>query len=126
MRIEHSNGSVLGVAVALFLFLFATGLPGPAHATTEKLPAPLDTATIEALTGAKGVLDAREGVFKVSLPRVDIKATTAGVRMTPQLGLTAWAAFTRLGRHTMVMGDIVLLEDQVNPVMSAALDNGLR
>ena len=72
------------------------------------------------------MLDAKEGVFKVSLPRTDIKAVVAaGVRMTPPLGLTAWAAFTRAGKHTMVMGDIVLLEDQVNPVMSAALDAGL-
>ena len=85
----------------------------------------LDTAAIEQLTGAKGALDAKEGVFKVSLPRGDIAVTAAGVRMTPPLGLTAWAAFTRAGKHTMVMGDIVLLEDQVNPVMSAALDAGL-
>jgi hypothetical protein len=85
----------------------------------------LDTAAIEQLTGAKGALDAKEGVFKVSLPRGDIAATAAGVRMTPPLGLTAWAAFTKAGKHTMVMGDIVLLEDQVNPVMSAALDAGL-
>ena len=59
------------------------------------------------------------------MPRADIAATVGGVRMTPPLGLTAWAAFTKAGTHTMVMGDIVLLEDQVNPVMSAALDNGL-
>jgi hypothetical protein len=85
----------------------------------------LDTAAIEELTGAKGALDAKEGVFKVTLPRGDIKATAAGVRMTPPLGLGAWAAFTKAGKHTMVMGDIVLLEDQVNPVMSAALEAGL-
>jgi hypothetical protein len=41
------------------------------------------------------------------------------------MGLTVWAAFKLMGDHTMVMGDMVLLEDQVNPVMSAALDNGL-
>ena len=87
--------------------------------------AALDTAAIEQLTGAKGALDQKEGVFKVSLPRKDIAATAAGVRMTPGMGLTAWAAFTKAGKHTMVMGDIVLLEDQVNPVMSAALDAGL-
>jgi hypothetical protein len=86
----------------------------------------LDTAAIESLTGAKGALDAKEGVFKVSLPRKDITATVGGARITPPLGLTAWAAFTRAGKgHTAVMGDIVLLEDQVNPVMSAALDAGL-
>ena len=41
------------------------------------------------------------------------------------MGLTVWAAFKIMGDHTMMMGDMVLLEDQVNPVMSAALDNGL-
>jgi hypothetical protein len=85
----------------------------------------LDTAAIEQLTGAKGTTDAKERVFKVSLPRGDIAATVGGVRVTPPLGLTAWAAFTKAGKHAMVMGDIVLLEDQVNPVMSAALDGGL-
>jgi hypothetical protein len=87
--------------------------------------APLDTARIEQLTGLKGTLNQKEGVFKVSFPRKDIQATVAGVRMIPDLGLTAWAAFTRAGDHIMVMGDIVLLENEVNPVMSAALDSGL-
>jgi uncharacterized protein DUF1259 len=91
----------------------ATGSPG------------LDTARIEALTGAKGTLDEKEGAFKVSVPRSDLSVTAAGVRITPPLGLTSWAAFKRAGAQTMVMGDLVLLEDQVNPVMSAALDAGL-
>jgi hypothetical protein len=98
---------------------------GAAAAAAPKESAALDTAAIEEATGAKGALDAKEGVFKVTLPRGDIKATAGGVRMTPPMGLGAWAAFTRAGKHTMVMGDIVLLEDQVNPVMSAALDAGL-
>ena len=105
--------------------ILATTLLAASAAAADKPAAPFDTAGIETLTGAKGALDAKEGVFKVSLPRGDINATAAGVRMTPPLGLTAWAAFTKAGKHTMVMGDIVLLEDQVNPVMSAALDNGL-
>jgi Domain of Unknown Function (DUF1259) len=87
--------------------------------------APLDTGRIEQLTGLKGTLNQTEGVFKVGFPRKDIQASVAGVRMIPDLGLTAWAAFTRAGDHVMVMGDIVLLENEVNPVMSAALDNGL-
>jgi hypothetical protein len=85
----------------------------------------LDTATIEKLTGAKGTMDAKEGVFKVSVPRTDLSVTAAGVRMTPPMGLTSWAAFQRAGEQVMVMGDLVLLEDQVNPVMSVALDQGL-
>jgi hypothetical protein len=85
----------------------------------------LDTTRIETLTGAKGALDAKEGVFKVSVPRADLAVTAGGVRMTPPLGLTSWAAFKRAGERTVVMGDLVLLEDQVNPVMSTALDLGL-
>ncbi len=87
--------------------------------------APLDTAKIEQLTGAKGKMDEKEGAFKVSLPRTDINVTAGGVKMTPAMGLTCWASFMKIGDHAMVMGDQVLLEDQVNPVMSVALDNGL-
>ena len=85
----------------------------------------LDTAKIEQLTGVKGKLDGKEGTFKVSVPRSDLEVTAAGVKLTPPMGLTSWAAFKRSGNHTVVMGDMVLLEDQVNPVMSVALDSGL-
>lgn len=84
-----------------------------------------DTARIEKLTGLKGTFNKEENVFKVNFPRSDIKATVAGVKMNPDMGLGAWAAFTPVGAHTMVMGDIVLLEAEVNAVMSAALNSGL-
>jgi Domain of Unknown Function (DUF1259) len=103
----------------------ALALPAWSAPAERKATGALDTAKIEELTGEKGTMDAKEGVFKVSLPRKDISATAAGVKMTPPLGLTAWAAFMRAGKHAMVMGDMVMLEDQVNPVMSVALDNGL-
>src|SRR6266852_2484352 len=85
----------------------------------------IDTGAIERLTGAKGALDEKEGVFKVSMPRKDLSVIVAGVKMSPPMGLTSWAAFERDGKYDMVMGDLVLREDQVSPVMSAALDNGL-
>src|ERR1700694_5426283 len=88
-------------------------------------PAELDTAKIEQLTGMKGQWNEKEGVFKVQVPRSDLAVTAAGVKLTPPLGLTAWAAFTKAGTHTVVMGDMVLTEDQVNPAMDAALRNGL-
>src|SRR5438132_926459 len=65
------------------------------------------------------------GVFKVSVPRADLALTVGGVRLTPPSGLTSWAAFESMGAEAMVMGDMVLTEDQVNPVMSTALENGL-
>src|SRR5438067_2317182 len=85
----------------------------------------LDTAKIEQLAGAKGKMSDKEGVFKVSMPRDDLAVTAGGVKITPPMGLTCWAAFKAMGDHAMVMGDQVLTEDQVNPVISAALDNGL-
>jgi hypothetical protein len=85
----------------------------------------LDTAKIDQLTGLKGELNEKEGVFTVRAPRTDLAVTTAGVKMNPAMGLTSYAAFMKVGAKTMVMGDTTLLEDQVNPVMSVALDNGL-
>src|SRR5260221_2145987 len=84
----------------------------------------LNTDEIQHITGLKGTMQ-DGGVFQVSYPRKDLHPTISGVHMTPPMGLTAWAAFQNAGDHTMVMGDIVMTEDQVNPVMSAALDNGL-
>lgn len=109
------------IALAIVLAMGAPSAAAAAKGGGTKL----DTARIEALTGLKGKLDEKEGVFKVSLPRGDIAPTAAGVKLTPPLGLTAWAAFTRAGAHTAVMGDMVLTEDQVNPVMDVALASGL-
>src|SRR4030095_3344122 len=88
--------------------------------------AAMDGSKIEQLTGLKGTLNEAEGVFKVSAPRTDVKISVDGWQMPPFMGLTSWAAFTE-GRNAeaMVMGDLVLMQDEVNPVMSAALDAGL-
>jgi hypothetical protein len=88
--------------------------------------ADLDTAKIEQLTGLKGALNKEEAVFKVSSPRKDLPVTVEGWKMPPFMGLTSWAAFKAGGKsEAMVMGDVVLFEDEVNTVMSAALDHGL-
>jgi phosphotransferase system IIB component len=86
----------------------------------------LDTAKIEQIIGAKGTLNTNEGVFKVTSPRDDLKVSVDGWMMPPFMGLASWAAFTegKMG-GAMVMGDTVLFQDEVNPVMSLALDNGL-
>src|SRR4051812_32439485 len=93
---------------------------GPGMAAT------MDTASIEKITGLKGSLNQQENVFKVTSPRTDIKVSVDGWTMPPFMGLTSWAAFTEGKKEmAMVMGDIVLFQDEVNPVMTAALDNGL-
>src|ERR1700676_4021601 len=86
----------------------------------------LDTAKIESITGLKGVLNEKENTFKVSKPRNDVAITVEQVRMAPFMGLTSWATFAPgMKDNVMVMGDMVLFEDEVNPVMSVALDKGL-
>src|SRR2546426_2397034 len=87
----------------------------------------LDTATIDEITGLKGKLNEQEGVYKVSSPRTDPKISVDKWQMPPFMGLTSWASFMPgMKDGAMVMGDLVLMEDEVNPVMSAALDNGLQ
>src|SRR5438874_7258952 len=85
----------------------------------------IDTATIESATGLKGTYNKTENVFKVSKPRDDVKINVDRWTMPAFMGLTSWAAFTPMGKETMLMGDTVLFEDEVNPAMSAALDAGL-
>jgi Domain of Unknown Function (DUF1259) len=94
--------------------------------TSSAFAADLNTARIDELTGLKGKLNEKEGVYKVTFPRSDVKVVVDGWTMPPFMGLGTWAAFTKVA-HTeaMVMGDTVLFEDEVNAAMSAAVDNGL-
>src|SRR6266436_5897952 len=85
----------------------------------------LDTDKIDQATGLKGKLNEKEGVYKVTFPRDDVKVVVGGWTMPPFMGLGTWAAFTPTKNGAMVMGDTVLFEDEVNAAMSAALDNGL-
>ncbi len=85
----------------------------------------LDTSIIETVTGLKGSYNKTENVFKVSRPRTDIKLVVDRWTLPPFMGITSWAAFTPTAGGTMLMGDTVLFEDEVNPAMSAALDAGL-
>src|SRR5438552_2167169 len=105
--------------------IFTTGLIFAAFICTS-LAADLNTARIDEVTGLKGKMNEKEGVYKVTLPRADVKVVVDGWAMPAFMGLGTWAAFTK-GAHTeaMVMGDTVLFEDEVNSAMSAALDNGL-
>ncbi len=101
--------------------------PAPS-ATPPAAPAkPLDADRIGTLTGGKP--ESQGNVVKVSFPRDDVKVDVAGIaKMSPFMGLTSWAAFQPGEKpqvEAMVMGDLVVFEDEVNPVMSAALDNGL-
>lgn len=118
----------------LFVSLLACGgggeaRPPPAAPTptaVAKPKPPPDAAVVAAATGGKP--DTSDDTVKVSFPRDDVAVSVDGAKMAPFMGLTSWAAFVagrKDGVEAMVMGDIVLFEDEVNPAMSAALANGL-
>jgi hypothetical protein len=65
-------------------------------------------------------------VYRVGLPRTDIKATLDGIELKPGFALGSWLAFEKMGAEAMVMGDLVLTEEEVNPVMTKLLAGGLQ
>src|SRR5436190_347767 len=70
--------------------------------------------------------DYKSGVLKINIPRNDLKVTIDGAATPTPFGFGGWLAMTKGdGGSDVMMGDLVLLEDEVNPVMSALLDNGL-
>src|SRR5947199_8130486 len=66
------------------------------------------------------------GIYRVGLPRSDIKATLDGVELKPGFALGSWLAFTKAGQDGMVMGDLVLLMDEVGPVMAKLVAGGVQ
>jgi hypothetical protein len=109
----------LQIATGLFLMISTSAVSLAAVNDAQR-------AAIDKATGAKGVYTDAEDVYKVTFPRNDVKVTVEGRAMPPFLGFSSWAAFTSDSPGgVMVMGDIVLLEDEVTPAMSAALDSGL-
>src|SRR5439155_4762625 len=65
------------------------------------------------------------GIYKVGLPRTDIKATLDGVELKPGFALGSWLAFAKGDKEGVVMGDLVLAMDEVNPVMAKLLAGGI-
>jgi hypothetical protein len=65
------------------------------------------------------------GVYRVGFPRTDLKVTLDGVEIKPGFALGGWLAFEKMGDMGMVMGDLVLTEEEVNPVMAKLLASGI-
>ncbi|MGA7261977.1 MAG: DUF1259 domain-containing protein, partial [Stellaceae bacterium] len=65
------------------------------------------------------------GIYRVGLPRTDLKVTLDGVELKPGFALGSWLAFEKMGQEGMVMGDLVLTMDEVNPVMTKLAAGGI-
>lgn len=85
---------------------------------------PADYQSVLTTLGKQG--DFKDNVLKINIPRNDVKVTIDGIATPTPFGFGGWLALTKgTGGEDVMMGDLVLLEDEVNPVMSALLDNGL-
>lgn len=83
-----------------------------------------DWSAVENTLGRKG-MPSPGGVAKFSFPRSDLNVVLHGVTLKPALALGSWVAFKRIGDHAMAMGDLVLLEAEVTPVMASLQQNGV-
>ena len=91
----------------------------------QTAPAANDWKAVEQALGRSGQLQG-DGAYKFGLPRGDLKVTVDGVQVKPTLALGSWVAFSSIGQDAMLMGDLVLAEDEVSPVMLALQENGLQ
>jgi hypothetical protein len=66
-----------------------------------------------------------DGIYRVGLPRSDLKVVLDGVVIKPALALGSWVAFEAMSNDAMVMGDLVLTEDEVEPVMKSLIEGGI-
>lgn len=86
--------------------------------------ADIDWSRVDAVIGKKGV-DLPGGVHKYGLPRSDLQVTVDRVAIRPTLALGSWLAFQPSGDRAMVMGDLVLTDTEISPVMQRLIDGGV-
>lgn len=110
------------VALVTLVILFVPGLLVPGALGAQEMPDEYK-AVLSAL-GKGG--DFKDDVLKVNIPRNDLNVRIGQQPAPTPLGFGGWIAMTKGdGGHDVMMGDLVLTEDEVNPVMSAVLDQGL-
>ena len=110
--------------IALVIFLFSLSTTSPAQTTGDQKAAG-EWKTVEDVFGFPGA-NLPGGVVRFNMPRKDLHVTIAGTEVKPGLALGGWAAFHHVGDNdAMIMGDLVLTEDEVGPVMKALLDGGV-
>src|SRR5688572_26610517 len=83
----------------------------------------LDTQKIEQIMGMKGV--AKNGEYKITVPQNDLNVVVDGFKIIPPMGLGSWAAFTPCADSAMVMGDIIVTENDLKPVQQEVIRQGL-
>ena len=113
------------VACVMLVSLATVLVPGDGAAarTFSRQPTDVDWDAVQDALGRSGTMMAGD-VFRIGMPRTDLKVTVNGVAVQPAFALGSYAAFKQYDDGTMVMGDLVLLDEEVNAVMQGLFDNG--
>jgi hypothetical protein len=90
--------------------------------SAQKTP-PLDTLSIEKIIGIKGKVN--NGEYKITIPQNDLSIEVDGFKIIPAMGLGTWIAFTPAKKGTMIMGDIIVTENDLKPVQQEIIRQGL-
>jgi len=117
--------SIVAFAVATLFVLVACSAPqNQAVQSPSQQPSTTDWKAVEQALGKAGSVQPGD-VYKVSLPRGDLQVTVDAVSVKAPLALGSWVAFKKAGGMTMVMGDLVLTEDEVTPVLTKLQEGGV-
>lgn len=84
---------------------------------------PTDWSNVEKIIGRKGSL--QNGIFKINFQRTDLKVKVNGISIDPELIANSWVSFRSMKNDTMMMGELTLRENEVEPVISKLVENGL-
>ncbi|MCW3477850.1 DUF1259 domain-containing protein [Limobrevibacterium gyesilva] len=103
---------------------FAVAIAGSLLAMSPAISAEIDWSKVDQALGKQGA-DQPGAVRKYGLPRTDLQVTLDGVPIKPTFALGGWLAFKSMGNQAMVMGDLVLTEQEINPVMTRLLADGV-
>jgi Domain of Unknown Function (DUF1259) len=116
--------SIMAIVLTIFV-LAACSAPQNTNAPASgEQQSATDWKPVEQALGKAGSMQPGD-VYKVSLPRSDLKVIEGGVELKPALALGSWVAFKKAGDMTMVMGDLVLTEDEVTPVLTKLEEGGV-
>jgi hypothetical protein len=118
--------SVVALALTTLFVLVACSAPQNTNtaANSSQSQSATDWKPVEQALGKAGSMQPGD-VYKVSLPRSDLKVIVGSVELKPALALGSWVAFKKTGDVTMVMGDLVLTEDEVTPVLTKLQEGGV-
>src|SRR5436189_5382732 len=116
--------SIMAVVLTIFVLAACSARQKINRPASGEQQSATDWKPVEQALGKAGSMQPGD-VYKVRLPRSDLKVAVGGVELKPALALGSWVAFKKSGDMTMVMGDLVLTEDEVTPVLTKLQEGGV-